>query len=40
MEQWPDRIIQLMKDKGRNTDVRLLVGSIASISPLRFKSDD
>lgn len=40
MEQWPDRIIQLMKDKGKNTDVRLLVGSIASISPLRFKSDD
>ena len=40
MEQWPDRIIQLMQKKGRNTDVRLLVGSVDSINPLRFKSDD
>lgn len=39
MEQWPDRIIQLMKDKGKNTDVRLLTGSVTKIAPLRFTPD-
>lgn len=39
-EQWPDRFLQLIKDAGKNTDIRIWTGRITEVVPLRFTIDE
>lgn len=39
-EQWPDRFLKLIKDTGKNTDIRIWTGRITEVAPLRFTVDE
>lgn len=39
MEQWQDALMNIIREGGKNHDLRLLPGKITSVSPLRFQPD-